>query len=225
MRSPMTNEECICLFLLERLQSLTWRPPNRIGLSATQKPIEITAQFLAGNGRPLPHIVDVGHRRQLDIAVEVLTMPLGAVASNDMWDEIYARLLKLITEHTSTLIFVNTRKMAERVAHKLGKMLAEQTGEETDGSLVLAHHGSLSRELRLEAERRLKAGELKALVATASLELGIDVGAIDLVCQISSPRNIAVALQRIGRAGHWRGAIPKDDCSPLPEMTCLNAHL
>lgn len=194
---------------LERLQALTWRPPNRIGLSATQKPIEITAQFLAGSGRPLPHIVDVGHRRQLDIAVEVPTTPLGAVASNEMWDEIYARLLKLITEHTSTLIFVNTRKMAERVAHNLGQMLAEQSGEETDGSLVLAHHGSLSRELRLEAERRLKAGELKALVATASLELGIDVGAIDLVCQISSPRNIAVALQRIGRAGHWRGAIPK----------------
>lgn len=194
---------------LERLESLTWRPPNRIGLSATQKPIELTAQFLAGNGRELPHIVDVGHRRQLDIAVEVPAMPLGAVCSNEMWLEIYKKLLQLVKSHTSTLIFVNTRKLAERIAHDLGEMLAQDLGEEDAGSLVLAHHGSLSRELRLEAEKRLKAGELKALVATASLELGIDVGAIDLVCQISSPRNIAVALQRIGRAGHWRGAIPK----------------
>lgn len=186
---------------LERLEVLTGRPPTRIGLSATQKPVEYTAQFLAGNDRPLPFIVDVGHKRQLDIAVEVPTMELGAVASNEMWDEIYQKLAKLVTEHTSTLIFVNTRKLAERVAHNLLELLGEDS--------VLAHHGSLSRELRLEAERRLKAGELKALVATASLELGIDVGAIDLVCQISSPRNIAVALQRIGRAGHWRGAIPK----------------
>ncbi len=194
---------------LERLESLTGRPPNRIGLSATQKPIESTAQFLAGSFRPMPQIVDVGHRRQLDIAVEVPTMELGAVASNEMWDEIYEKLKCLVKEHTSTLIFVNTRKMAERVAHNLGKMIAEDLGDDAGENLVLAHHGSLSRELRLEAEKRLKAGKLKALVATASLELGIDVGAIDLVCQISSPRNIAVALQRIGRAGHWRGAIPK----------------
>jgi len=194
---------------LERLESLTWKPPNRVGLSATQKPIELTAQFLAGNGRDLPHVVDVGHRRQLDIAVEIPESPLGAVATNELWGEIYEKLLKLIKEHTSTLIFVNTRKLAERLAHKLGEMINEENGDKSGESLVLAHHGSLSRELRLEAEKRLKAGELKALVATASLELGIDVGAIDLVCQISSPRNIAVALQRIGRAGHWRGAIPK----------------
>jgi len=194
---------------LERLEALAWKPPNRVGLSATQKPIELTAQFLAGSGRGMPYIVDVGHKRQLDIAVQVPASPLGAVASNELWDEIYAKLLKLIKEHTSTLIFVNTRKLAERLAHKLGELLNEENGDNSGESLILAHHGSLSRELRLEAERRLKAGELKALVATASLELGIDVGAIDLVCQISSPRNIAVALQRIGRAGHWRGAIPK----------------
>lgn len=194
---------------LERLEALTWKSPNRIGLSATQKPIEITAQFLCGNGRPMPHIVNVGHKRQLDIAVETPDSPLGAVCSNELWDEIYQKLFGLIKTHTSTLIFANTRKLAERIAHDLGEMLAEDVGEEEANSLIVAHHGSLSRELRLEAERRLKAGELKALVATASLELGIDVGAIDLVCQIGSPRNIAVALQRIGRAGHWRGAIPK----------------
>lgn len=194
---------------LERLEALTWKPPNRIGLSATQKPIELTAQFLAGNGRPVPHIVDVGHKRQLDIAVEIPNSELGAVCSNEMWVEIYQKLLGLIKSHTSTLIFVNTRKLAERIAHDLGEMLAEEMGDDCIGSPILAHHGSLSRELRLEAEKRLKAGQLKALVATASLELGIDVGAIDLVCQISSPRNIAVTLQRIGRAGHWRGAIPK----------------
>lgn len=194
---------------LERLESLTCKPPNRVGLSATQKPIELTAQFLAGNGRNLPQVVDVGHKRQLDIAVEIPESPLGAVASNELWDEIYEKLLQLVKGHTSTLIFVNTRKLAERLAHKLGQMISEENGDDSGESLVLAHHGSLSRELRLEAEKRLKAGELKALVATASLELGIDVGAIDLVCQISSPRNIAVALQRIGRAGHWRGAIPK----------------
>lgn len=186
---------------LERLEELTWKKPARIGLSATQKPIELTAQFLAGNGREAPQIIDVGHRRKLDIAVEVPKMPLGAVASNEMWEEIYDRLVNLISTHTSTLIFVNTRKLAERVAHNLLNRLGEDS--------VLAHHGSLSRQLRLEAERRLKAGELKAIVATASLELGIDVGAIDLVCQINSPRSIAVALQRVGRAGHWRGAIPK----------------
>lgn len=194
---------------LERLESLTWKPPNRVGLSATQRPIELTAQFLAGNGRSLPHIVDVGHKRQLDIAVEIPESALGAVATNEIWDEIYQKLLGLIKDHKSTLIFVNTRKLAERLAHRLGQMISEENGDNSGESLVLAHHGSLSRELRLEAEKRLKAGELKALVATASLELGIDVGAIDLVCQISSPRNIAVALQRIGRAGHWRGAIPK----------------
>jgi len=191
---------------LERLERLCQTPPARIGLSATQKPIETVAHFLAGNGRPLPVIVNVGHRRQMDLAIEVPGLPLGAVASNDQWEDSYDRLAQLIREHRSTLIFVNTRKMAER----LTLHLAERLGE----NAVATHHGSLSRKLRLQAERRLKAGEIQALVATASLELGIDIGSIDLVCLVSSPRSIAVGLQRIGRAGHWRGAIPKGRIFP-----------
>ncbi len=173
----------------------------RIGLSATQKPIEEVAHFLAGNGRPDPVIINVGHKRKLDLGVEVPSSELGPVASNEMWDEIYDRLVELVNQHRSTLIFVNTRRLAERMAHHL----AEKLGEEN----VAAHHGSLSRKLRLDAERRLKEGQIKVLVATASLELGIDVGTVDLVCHMSSPRSIAVALQRVGRSGHWRGAVPK----------------
>jgi ATP-dependent Lhr-like helicase len=173
----------------------------RIGLSATTKPIEEVAQFLTGNGRPAPVIVDVGHRRKLDLAIEVPKSPLGPVASNEMWDEIYDRLVELIHQNRSTLVFVNTRRLAERLAHRL----AEKIGEEN----VAAHHGSLSRKLRLTAEKKLKEGQIKALVATASLELGIDIGTVDLVAQINSPRAIAVGLQRVGRSGHWRGAIPK----------------
>ncbi|HTL27908.1 MAG TPA: helicase-related protein, partial [Tepidisphaeraceae bacterium] len=186
---------------LERLELLTKKRPNRIGLSATQKPIEQVAHFLTGSGRPDPVIVDVGHKRKLDLAIEVPGIPLGPITSHEMWDEIYDRIAELVLQHRSTLIFVNTRKLAERIAFNLTERLGEDA--------VAAHHGSLSRKLRLNAERRLKNGELKALVATASLELGIDVGAIDLVCNIGSPRAIAVALQRVGRAGHWRGAIPK----------------
>ncbi|MFL6300613.1 MAG: DEAD/DEAH box helicase [Terriglobales bacterium] len=186
---------------LERLELLTKKRPNRIGLSATQKPIEQVAHFLTGSGRPDPVIVDVGHKRKLDLAIEVPGIPLGPITSHEMWDEIYGRIAELVLQHRSTLIFVNTRKLAERIAFNLTERLGEDA--------VAAHHGSLSRKLRLNAERRLKNGELKALVATASLELGIDVGAIDLVCNIGSPRAIAVALQRVGRAGHWRGAIPK----------------
>ena len=173
----------------------------RIGLSATQKPIEEVAHFLTGTGRPDPVVVDVGHKRKLDLAVEVPPMPLGPVASNEMWDTIYDRLVELVRQHRSTLVFVNTRRMAERIAHQLG----ERIGEEN----VAAHHGSLSRKLRLAAERKLKEGQVRVLVATASLELGIDVGFVDLVVQINSPRAIAVALQRVGRSGHWRGAVPK----------------
>ncbi|PYU20344.1 MAG: DEAD/DEAH box helicase, partial [Acidobacteria bacterium] len=186
---------------LERLEALLPRPPVRIGLSATQKPIELIAQFLAGNDRPAPVIVDTGHGRRMDVAVEVPLSELGPVASNEMWGEIYDRIATLVLQHRSTLVFVNTRRLSERVAHHL----AERLGKEA----VAAHHGSLSRKLRLTAERKLKAGEVRVLVATASLELGIDIGYVDLVCQIGSPRAIAVALQRIGRAGHWRGAIPK----------------
>ena len=186
---------------LERLEVLTHRPPVRIGLSATQKPIEEVAHFLTGNGRPAPVIVDVGHKRKLDLAVEVPASQLGPITTNEMWDEIYNRLVELVEQHRSTLVFVNTRRLAERIAHHLGERLGEDN--------VAAHHGSLSRKLRLNAERRLKEGEIKVLVATASLELGIDIGTVDLVVQISSPRAISVALQRVGRSGHWRGAIPK----------------
>jgi ATP-dependent Lhr-like helicase len=195
---------------LERLEALTHRPPVRIGLSATQKPIEEVARFLAGNilvnsdpqnPRPVPVIVNVGHKRKLDLGVEVPSSELGPVASNEMWDEIYERIVQLVNAHRSTLVFVNTRRLAERIAHQLGERLGEEN--------VAAHHGSLSRKLRLEAERKLKEGQIKVLVATASLELGIDIGTVDLVCHISSPRSIAVALQRVGRSGHWRGAVPK----------------
>lgn len=186
---------------LERLDALTAHRPIRVGLSATQKPIEKVAHFLSGNNRPLPKIVNIGHRREMDLAIEVPNSELGAVASNEMWDEIYDRVAKLANENRSTLVFVNTRRLAERVAHHL----AERLGEDK----VAAHHGSLSRKLRLDAETKLKNGELKALVATASLELGIDIGFVDLVCQLGSPRSIAVALQRIGRAGHFRDAISK----------------
>jgi ATP-dependent Lhr-like helicase len=191
---------------LERLEALTERSPVRIGLSATQKPIEEVARFLAGNSdeshpRPQPVIVDVGHKRKMDLGIEVPASELGPVASNEMWDEIYGRIVELVNAHRSTLVFVNTRRLAERMAHHL----ADRLGEEN----VAAHHGSLSRKLRLEAERKLKEGQIRVLVATASLELGIDVGTVDLVCHIGSPRSIAVALQRVGRSGHWRGAIPK----------------
>jgi ATP-dependent Lhr-like helicase len=186
---------------LERLEYLAGRKLARIGLSATQKPIEVVAEFLTGGGRPAPVIVNIGHRREMDLAVEVPGSELGPIASNEMWGEIYDRIAQLAKEHRSTLIFVNTRRLAERAAHQLGERLGNEA--------VAAHHGSLSRKLRLAAEKKLKAGEIRALVATASLELGIDVGSVDLVCQIGSPRAISVALQRVGRAGHWRGAIPK----------------
>ncbi|MFZ0313636.1 MAG: helicase-related protein, partial [Candidatus Korobacteraceae bacterium] len=185
---------------LERLDLLAGQP-TRIGLSATQKPIEEVAHFLTGADRPAPAIVNIGHRRQLDLAVEVPASELGPIASNEMWGEIYDRLAELALQHRSTLVFVNTRRLAERVALHLGERIGED--------MVAAHHGSLARKLRLNAERKLKNGEIRLLVATASLELGIDIGTVDLVCQINSPRSIAVALQRVGRAGHWRGAIPK----------------
>jgi len=185
---------------LERLDLVADRP-TRIGLSATQKPIEEVAHFLTGADRPAPAIVNIGHRRKLDLAVEVPPSELGPIASNEMWGEIYDRIAELALQHRSTLVFVNTRRLAERVALHLGERIGED--------MVAAHHGSLARKLRLTAERKLKNGEIRLLVATASLELGIDIGTVDLVCQINSPRSIAVALQRVGRAGHWRGATPK----------------
>src|SRR5580704_8411401 len=172
---------------LERLEALShFSPLVRIGLSATQKPIEEIAHFLTGNGRPEPVILNVGHKRQLDLAVEVPATQLGPIASNEMWDEIYNRIVELVGQNRSTLVFVNTRRLAERISHQL----AERLGEDN----VAAHHGSLSRNLRLTAENKLKDGQVKVLVATASLELGIDIGTVDLVIQISSPRAIAVAL-------------------------------
>lgn len=186
---------------VERLEHLTQKKLQRIGLSATQKPIDLIGHFLVGNKRDLPFIVDVGHKREMDIAIEVPNSPLAPVASHDQWDETYERLAELIKENRATLIFVNTRKQAERITMNLAKRLGDEA--------VATHHGSLSRKSRLAAEHALKTGNIKALIATASLELGIDIGFVDLVCQIGSPRSIAVTLQRIGRAGHWRGAIPK----------------
>ncbi len=204
---------------LERVAALTVAPVQRIGLSATQRPIGLVAQFLVGERspssaesepRPLPvtpqgvAIIDVGHRRDMDVAVEVPKDELGAVATNAIWSDVYDRLAALVEGHRSTLVFVNTRRLAERVSHYLEERL-RHLGE----GVVAAHHGSLSREIRLSAEDRLKKGALRVVVATASLELGIDVGTVDLVCQIGSPRSIATGLQRIGRAGHWIHAVPK----------------
>ena len=251
---------------LERLDAITCRRANRIGLSATQRPLSLVAEFLSGQTRdssartdeeeknvachserseefqdrfpldsgsrlsnrqtilpvspqtgsarvddsaisttadlsPGPVTVVVPANRPLDLAIELPATELGPIASNELWDEIYQRLEQLALAHRSTLVFVSTRRLVERISHRL----SERMGEE----LVAAHHGSLSRHLRLEAERRLKQGECRILIATASLELGIDIGHVDLVCQIGSPRSISTALQRIGRAGHWRGAIPK----------------
>ena len=177
------------------------QPPLRIGLSATQNPIELVASFLGGQRGPEVAIVQVGQHRVLDLAIEMPGEELGSVGTNSIWDDIYERLAALALEHRSTLVFVNTRAMVERLAFCLGERLGPEN--------VAAHHGSLSRKLRFEAERKLKNGEIRLLVATASLELGIDIGSIDLVCQVNSPRAIAAAMQRVGRAGHWRGAIPK----------------
>src|SRR5712671_6850292 len=182
---------------LARLDRLAGRRLQRIGLSATVKPIELVARFLGDETR----IVSVGHRRAMDLFVEVPKSELGVVASNEMWDEIYDRIADLIRARRTTLIFVNTRRLAERVSHHLAARLGPDC--------VLPHHGSLSRLLRLDSEERLKRGQLRAVVATASLELGIDIGTVDLVCQIGSPRAIGVALQRIGRSGHWVGAKPE----------------
>jgi ATP-dependent Lhr-like helicase len=192
---------------LERLQALCERPPVRIGLSATVKPIDEMAHFLVGASDEPAEIIDAGHVRERDLAIEVPRSPLTSVMPTEVWAEMYDRLAELVCEHRTTLIFVNQRRIAERVA----RHLAERLGEEH----VTAHHGSLAREHRLQAEQRLKQGELKALVATSSLELGIDIGDVDLVCQLGSPRSVNAFLQRVGRAGHAIGAIPKGRLFPL----------
>lgn len=197
---------------VERLESLVGRPLVRIGLSATQKPVELVASFLVGSrnikdGVPHCAIVDTGHRRKLDISLEVPRSPLTAVMSNEVWGELYERLVELIGQHKTTLIFVNTRRLAERLAMGLGERIGEQH--------VSSHHGSMSKEHRHKAEQRLKAGELKVLVATASMELGIDIGSVDLVVQFASPSSIAAFLQRVGRSGHFIGGTPKGIFFPL----------
>ena len=197
---------------LERLAALCGERLLRIGLSATQKPIEAIARFLVGagaDGAPADEctIIDTGHRRARDLALEVPSSPLEAVMSAEVWQQVYDRLAELIRAHRTTLIFVNTRRLAERVTRQLSERLGE--------SEVAAHHGSLAREQRLDAEQRLKRGALKALVATASLELGIDIGEVDLVCQLGSPRSIASFLQRVGRSGHAVDGTPKGRLFPL----------
>ncbi|MDP9197957.1 MAG: DEAD/DEAH box helicase, partial [Pseudomonadota bacterium] len=192
---------------LERLEALCGRSPVRVGLSATVKPLNEMARFLVGNREADIEIVDTGHVRERDLALEVPRSPLEAVMSNEVWDELYDRLAELIQSHKTTLIFVNNRRLAERAT----RYLAERVGAES----IATHHGSLSKEHRLAAEQRLKRGELRALVSTSSLELGIDIGDIDLVCQMGSPRMISALLQRIGRSGHSIGATPKGRLFPL----------
>lgn len=190
---------------LERLEALCGEPLVRVGLSATQKPIEAVAGFLVGAGRPC-EVVDVGHRRARDLALEVPPVPLEGVMSNEVWELCYDRLAELAGEHRTTLIFVNTRRMAERAARHLSERLGSDR--------VAAHHGSLAREQRLDAEQRLKRGELRVLVATASLELGIDIGDVELVCQLGSPGSIAAFVQRVGRAGHQVAGVSKGRLFP-----------
>ena len=213
---------------LERLEHITGDKLTRVGLSATQKPIDEVARFLVGaGGRPAKDlfeagdlsesgagvaappctIVDTGHVRKRDLAIEVPESPLEAVMSGEVWGQVYERLTSLIQEHRSTLVFVNTRRLAERLARALTERLGEVQ--------VTSHHGSLAREQRLNAEHQLKRGDLKALVATSSLELGIDIGHVDLVCQISTPRSISALLQRVGRSGHAVGGLPKGRVFPL----------
>ncbi len=203
---------------VERLAALVGGPLQRIGLSATQKPITDVANLLVGAGRSCEW-VDVGHRRELDLAVEIPGSPLATVCSHETWDEIVARMAELIRAHRTTLVFVNTRKLAERIAARLTAVLGEEQ--------VTSHHGSLARERRLDAESRLKQGSLRALVATASLELGIDVGEVDLAIQVGVTPSISVFLQRVGRSGHALARIPKGRIFPLTqdELVCAAAIL
>ncbi len=191
---------------LERLDAVCDRRPVRVGLSATQRPIELVGRLLVGD-RPPPAVVDVGHRRDLDLALELPEGELEAVASAGQMGDVLDRIASLVREHRTTLVFVNTRRLAERLAHQLGERLGDD--------VVAAHHGSLSKERRYRVETRLRAGDLKALVATASLELGIDIGPVELVCQIGSPRSIATFLQRVGRSNHSRAGTPKGRLFPL----------
>ncbi len=200
---------------LERLDALAERKLQRIGLSATQRPIEEVGRLLVGAARTPPTLVDVGHRRTLDLSVWVPELPLGPIATHEQWAEVYDRLVALTMEHKTTIVFVNTRRLVERVAHALEERLGE--------GRVAAHHGSMARRTRLEAEEKLKAGDVPVVVATASLELGIDVGAVDLVCHVGAPRALATLIQRVGRSGHARGAIPKGILFPLTRDELVQA--
>ncbi len=191
---------------LERLDALADTAPQRIGLSATQRPIETVARLLVGD-RPLPTVVDAGHLRDLDLALVLPDGELEAVASAEQMGDVLDSIAELVQEHHTTIVFVNTRRLAERLAHQLGEKLGPE--------VVAAHHGSLSKERRHRVETRLRAGDLRALVATASLELGIDIGPVELVCQIGSPRSIATFLQRVGRSNHTRAGTPKGRLYPL----------
>ena len=198
---------------VERLCALTGKPITRIGLSATIHPIGEAARFLVGtsgidsDGTPHCAVIDTGHSRSMDLQVEMPDMELGPIATLELWEETVARIASLIREQRTTLVFVNTRRLVERVAHQLSQKIGEEN--------IVAHHGSLSRKTRLQAEERLKSGDVRVCVATASLELGIDIGAVDLVCQIGSPRSIGVLLQRVGRSGHRLGGFPKGRVFPL----------
>ena len=198
---------------LERLDALAGNPLQRIGLSATQKPMDDIARLLVGSRRlgrgetPQCAIVDVGHKREIDLSIDVPDQELGPITSHALWAEVYDRITEQIRTHRTTLVFVHTRRLVERVAHQLTDRLGE--------GKVLAHHGSLSRKTRLEAEQKLKAAEAPVVVATASLELGIDIGHVELVCHVGAPRSIAALLQRVGRSGHWLGATPKGILYPL----------
>ena len=198
---------------VERLCALSEQPVVRIGLSATQRPIEEVARLLVGNesiaadGAPDCTIVDTGHAREIDLALQLPEQELGPIASHELWGETLDAVAKLVEAHDTTLVFVNTRRLVERVSHQLSVRLGEES--------IVAHHGSLSRATRLDAEEKLKTGQVKVCVATASLELGIDIGDVDLVCQIGSPRSIGVLLQRVGRSGHSVGGKPKGRLFPL----------
>ena len=209
---------------LERLDKLAARPLQRVGLSATQNPIEEVARLLVGNdnisaqGKPQCVIVDAGHKRALDLQIELPDQDLGPIVRHEIWQELFDKIVAHVKSNRTTLVFVNTRRLVERVAHQLTERLG-------DGK-VGAHHGSLSRATRLAVEDKLKCGELPVVVATASLELGIDIGHVDVVCQIGSARSIGILLQRVGRSGHWLGATPKGVLYPLTRddlMECAAA--
>ena len=197
----------------ERLCALADGPVTRIGLSATQRPIEEMARFLVGmnnldsDGKPDCRIVDAGHRRDVDLALELVEGEIGPIATHEQWDQALDRVAELVRAHGTTLLFVNTRRLVERLSHELSMKLGEDS--------VVAHHGSLAKETRQSAEKRLKAGDVKLCVATSSLELGIDIGSIELVCQVGSPRSIGLLIQRVGRSGHWFGGTSKGRLFPL----------